>query len=74
MEKLSRTHPEFDQQRLIDAARVDLAGDDQASVANHITDLRMYGRGLLNGFCAVFGYLVLKDGDGLLENPVGLGL
>ena len=42
LDKLSRNHPEFDRQE-IDAAMVDLAGDDQASVANRIMALRMCG-------------------------------
>ena len=42
LDKLSRNHAEFDRQE-IDAAMVDLAGDDQASVANRITALRMCG-------------------------------
>ena len=42
LDKLSRNHAEFDRKQ-IDAAMVDLAGDDQASVANRITALRMCG-------------------------------
>jgi len=42
LDKLSRNHPEFDRKQ-IDAAMLDLASDDQASVANRITAIRMCG-------------------------------
>ena len=31
-------------------------------------------KGLLYSLGAVFGHLVLKDGNGLLEDPIGLSL
>jgi len=42
LDKLSRNHPEFDREQ-IDAAMLDLASDQEASVANRITALRMCG-------------------------------
>jgi len=42
LERLSRNFPEFDREE-IDAAMLDLASDDQASVANRITAIRMCG-------------------------------
>jgi hypothetical protein len=42
LDKLSRNHSEFDRKD-IDAAILDLASDDQASVANRITAIRMCG-------------------------------
>ncbi len=42
LERLSRSHPEFDRKQ-IDAAMVDLASDSEASVANRITAIRMCG-------------------------------
>lgn len=42
LDKLSRNHPEFDREQ-IDAAMLDLASDQEASVANRITALRLCG-------------------------------
>ncbi|RKX38561.1 MAG: hypothetical protein DRP64_15505, partial [Verrucomicrobia bacterium] len=42
LDKLSRNHPEFEREQ-IDAAMLDLASDNEASVANRITALRLCG-------------------------------
>jgi len=42
LDKLSHNHPEFDRKE-IDTAMLNLASDDQASVANRITAIRMCG-------------------------------